>query len=89
MRASGHNRSSKTIFIEEIIRVLEKYDLIDIWIIRNSSSKRFIFRKTHFSEKYLDYIFILYYAGIVASSKLSSYGSNHFVILFLYNKSFQ
>ena len=39
----------------------EKYNLIDIWRIRNHFSKRYTFRKNHFSgyiQRCLDYTFV-------------------------------
>ena len=47
--------------VSKVLQITEKYDLIDIWRVRNPSSTRFPFRKSHFSgfiQRRLGYIFI-------------------------------
>ena len=57
LEASVLNPTLKMKSIEKIIQILEKYNLIDIWRIRNPSSKRFILRKNHFFRKTLQLYF--------------------------------
>ena len=61
IEASGGNSALKKKSVSKLIQLLEKYDLIDIWRIRNPFSKRYTFRKNHFSgyiQRRLDYIFV-------------------------------
>ena len=47
--------------VSKVLQITEKYDLVDIWRVRNPSSARFTFRKSHFSgfiQRRLGYIFI-------------------------------
>ena len=58
---SGGCPTLKKKSISKILQLLEQNNLVDIWRIRNPSSKRFTFRKNHFSgfiQRRLDYIFI-------------------------------
>ena len=61
LEASAGNPAWKKKSVSKLIELLEKYDLIDIWRIRNPFSKRYTFRKNHFSryiQRHLDYIFV-------------------------------
>ena len=42
-------KGGNSVSISKILQITEKYDLIDIWRVRNLSSTRFTFRKSHFS----------------------------------------
>ena len=47
--------------ISKVLQITEKFDLIHIWRVRNSSSTHFTFRKSYFSgfiQRRLDYIFM-------------------------------
>ena len=44
--------------VSHIIKILETFDLCDIWQIRNPKTISFTFRQKHFSGVRLDYIFI-------------------------------
>ena len=91
LEASGGNPALKKKSVSKLIQLLEKYDLIDIWRIRNPFSKRYTFRKNHFSgyiQRHLDYIFVFNTPQelLQQTSILSSFCSNHSRILVLYNK---
>ena len=62
IEATGENPILKKKSISKVLRITaEKYDLMDIWRVRNPSSTRFTFRKNHFSgfiQRRLDYMFI-------------------------------
>ena len=47
--ATGGNPVLKKKSISKVLQITEKYDLIDIWRVRNPSFTRFTFRKNHFS----------------------------------------
>ena len=49
LEASGGNLASKKKSVSKLIQLLEKHDLTDILRIRNPFSKRYNFRKNHFS----------------------------------------
>ena len=77
--------------VSKLIQLLEKYDLIDIWRIRNPFSKRYTFRKNHFSgyiQRRLDYIFVsnTLQESRQQTSTLPSFCSDHSPILVSYNK---
>ena len=91
LEASDINPALKKKSISKIIQLLEKYDLIDIWRIRNPFSKRFTFRKNHFSgyiPRHLDYIFVsnTLQESLQQTSILPSFCIDHFSILVSYNK---
>ena len=44
LEAMGGNLVLKKISISKLLEITEKYDLINIWRVRNPSSKRFTFR---------------------------------------------
>ena len=77
--------------ISKVLQIIEKYDLIDIWKVRNPSFTRFTFRKNHFSgfiQRRLDYIFI---SNSVQESRqnidvLPSFCSDHSLLLLFYKK---
>ena len=61
LEASGGNPALKKKSVSKLIQLLEKYDQIDIWRIRNPFSKCYTFRKNDFSgyiQRHLDYIFV-------------------------------
>ena len=61
LEASGGSPTLKKRSISKLLQILEQYNLVDIWRIRNALSKRFTFRKNHFSgfiQRRLDYVFI-------------------------------
>ena len=61
LETSGGCPTLKKKSISKILQLLEQNNLVDIWRIRNPSSKRFTFRKNHFSgfiQRRLDYVFI-------------------------------
>ena len=45
----GGNPVLKKKSISKVLHITEKYDLTDIWRVRNPSTKGFTFRKNHFS----------------------------------------
>ena len=57
--ASGGYPTLKKKSISKIMQLLEKYDLIDIWRIRNLFSKRYTFSKNHFQDTYKG-VYIIY-----------------------------
>ena len=84
----------KEVNFKKIIELLEKYDLFDIWRIRIPFSKRYIFRKNHFSwniERQLNYIFVsnTLKEPLQQISILPSFCSDYSPVLFSYNKPAQ
>ena len=74
------------------MQLLENYDLIDIWRIRNPFSKRYTFRKNHFSghmQRRLDYIFVsnTLQESLQETRILPSFCNDHSPILVSYNKT--
>ena len=60
LEACGGMPSLKKKSVSKIIQFLEKYNLSDIWRIRNPTSNRYTYRKNHFSgyiQRRLDFIF--------------------------------
>ena len=49
IEAMGGNPVLKKKSIAKVLQITEKYDLIDIWRVRNPSFTSFTFRKNHFS----------------------------------------
>ena len=77
--------------ISKVLQITEKYDFIDIWKVRNSSSTRFTFRKSHFSgfiQRRLGYIFIfnLIQESIQNIDVLPSFCSDYSSLLLSYKK---
>ena len=61
LEATGGNPETKTQSIAKFLSMKEKYDLCDIWRIRNENKKRYTFRQRHYTgflQRRLDYIFI-------------------------------
>lgn len=61
LEAQGGNPTLKKNSIARFLRIKEKFDLIDIWRIRNPSKRRFTFRQQHvtgFLQRRLDFLFI-------------------------------
>ena len=59
--AIGGNPKTKNKSIAKFLHMKEKYDLVDIWRVRNKNKKRYTFRQNHYSghlQRRLDYIFI-------------------------------
>ena len=91
LEASGGNPALKKKSVSKLIQLLEKYNLIDIWRIRNPFSKRYTFRKNHFSgyiQRFLDYISVsnTLQESLQQTSILPSFCSVHSTILVSYNK---
>ena len=60
LEASGGTPLLKKKSVSKVIQILEKYNLSDVWRIRNPTSNRYTYRKNHFSgyiQRRLDYIF--------------------------------
>ena len=61
IEASGGNPTLKKKTLTKFIEIKEKFNLCDIWRIRNPKAKRFTFRQNHvsgFIQRRLDYFFI-------------------------------
>ena len=61
LEASGGTPTLKKKSISKFLQFTGKHNLVDIWRIRNPNSKRFTFRKNHFSgfiQRRLDYAFV-------------------------------
>ena len=91
LETSGGNPTLKRKSISKLLQILEKNNLIDIWRIRNPSSKRFTFRKNHFSgfiQRRLDFVFISnnFQEFIKNIDVLSSFCSDHSPIYFRLQK---
>ena len=91
IEATGGNPVLKKKSISKVLQIIEKYDLIDIWRVRNSSSTRFTFRKNHFSgfmQRRLDYIFISnsFQESVQNIDVLPSFCSDYLSLLLSYKK---
>ena len=61
MQATGGNAKLKTCTFGKFLELKGKFDLCDIWRIRHSKTKTFIFRRKHFPgfiQRRLEYIFV-------------------------------
>ena len=61
LEAQGGNPVLKKKSLAKLIQIKEKFDLCDIWRIRNPNTKRYTFRQQHSSgyiQRRLDYFFI-------------------------------
>ena len=61
LEATGGNPTTKTQSIAKFINIKEKYDLCDIWRVRNPNAKKYTFRQRHhtgYLQRRLDYIFV-------------------------------
>ena len=61
IEVTGRNTILNKKPVSKVLKITEKYDLVDIRRVKNSSSTRFAFRKSHFSgfiQRRLGYIFI-------------------------------
>ena len=91
IEAMGGNPVLKKKSIAKVLQITEKYDLIDIWRVRNLSSTRFTFRKNHFSgfiQKRLHYIFISnsVQESVQNIDVLTTFRSDHSSLLLSYKK---
>ena len=88
----GGNPILKKRSLTKIIKILQNYDLCDIWRIRNLKTKRFTFRQKHFSgliQRRLDYFFIsnILQESVRHTDILASLSSDHSPILVSLMKS--
>ena len=61
LEAEGGSPVLKKSSVSKLIEIKEKYNLCDIWRIRNTKEKRFTFRQKHLSgflQRRLDYFFV-------------------------------
>ena len=61
LEAEGGSPVFKKSSVSKLIEIKEKYNLCDIWRIRNTKEKRFTFRQKHrsgFLQRRLDYFFV-------------------------------
>ena len=61
LEAEGGSPVLKKSSVSKLIEIKEKYNLCDIWRIRNTKEKRFTFRQKHrsgFLQRRLDYFFV-------------------------------
>ena len=75
----------------KVLQITGKCDLVNIWRVRNPSSTRFTFRKSHFSgflQRRLDYIFISnsVQESVENIEVLPYFCSYHSSLLLLYKK---
>ena len=59
--AQGGNPVLKKNSLAKLIQIKKKFNLCDVWRIRNSNTKRYTFRQQHsssYSQRRLDYFFI-------------------------------
>ena len=65
----GNEPTLKKKSIAKFIELKEKFDLCDIWSIRNPKTKKYTFRKKHVSgliQRSLDYFYIWNYLQVSA-----------------------
>ena len=92
LESSGGNPSLKNKSISKVLQICEKFDLSDIWRIRNPLCKRFTFRKNHFSgflQRRLDFFFISnsLQESIKKTDILPSFCSDHSPIFISFQKN--
>ena len=92
LEASGGSPTLKKKSIAKVIEITEKYNLCDIWRIRNPTSTRFTYRKNHFSgfiQRRLDYIFISnkLQESIHLTDILPAFSTDHSPVLISLKKS--
>ena len=66
LEAEGGSPVLKRSAVSKLIEIKEKYNLCEIWRIRNTKEKRFVFRQKHrtgFLQRRL-FIYFKYFAGI-------------------------
>ena len=73
--------------IAKLIQIKEKFDLCDIWRIRNPKIKRFTFRQQHISgfiQRRLDYFFLsnLLQESVNKTDILAAFSTDHSPLLF-------
>ena len=83
----GGNPCLKKKSIAKLIQIKEKFDLCDIWRIRNSKIKRFTFRQQHLSgfiQRRLDYFFLsnLLRESVNKTDILAALSTDHSRLLF-------
>ena len=87
LESYGGKPTLKKKSIEKFIELKEKFDLCDIWRIRNPKTKRFTFRQKHVSaliQRRLDYFYIsnAMQASIKNIDVLASLLTDHWPITF-------
>ena len=92
LEASGGSPTLKKKSVSKLIQLTGKYDLVDIWRIRNPKSNRFTFRQNHFSgflQRRLDYVFVSNFLqeSIQNIDILPSFCTDHSPIFFCYKRS--
>ena len=87
LESLGGNPCLKKKSIAKLIQIKEKFDLCDIWRIRNPKIKRFTFRQQHtsgFIKKRLAYFFVsnLLQESINKTEVLAAFSTDHSHLLF-------
>ena len=88
----GGKPTLKKKFIATFIKLKEKFDLCDIWRIRNPKTKRYTFRQKHVSgliQRRLDYFYISnsMQVSVKNTDVLASLLTDHLPITFSYCKN--
>ena len=87
LESLGGNPCLKKKSIAKLIQIKEKFDLCDIWRIRNPKIKRFTFRQQHISgfiQRRLDYFFLsnLLQESVNKTDILAAFSTDHSPLLF-------
>ena len=87
LESLGGNPCLKKKSIAKLIQIKEKFDLCDIWRIRNPKIKRFTFRQQHISgfiQRRLDYFFVfnLLQESVNKTEVLTAFSTDHSPLLF-------
>ena len=87
LESLGGNPCLKKKSIAKLIQIKEKFDLCDIWRIRNPKIKRFTFRQQHisgFTQRRLDYFFLsnLLQESVNKTDILAAFSTDHSPLLF-------
>ena len=85
LESAGGNPLLQKHSLSEIIRLNEKFDLCDVWRVRNHHKKLFTFRQKHFTsiiQRRLDYIFISnsLQESVKKTEILNAVSSDHFLV---------
>ena len=90
LEAEGGSPVLKKSSISKLIEIKEKYNLRDIWRIKNTKEKHFIFRQKHhsgFLQRRLDYFFVsnTLQESIKDTEILPALSSDHSPIFFFFS----
>ena len=92
IRRTGRKPCTEQKSLAKLIQIKEKFDLCDIWRIRNSNTKHYTFREQHscgYIQKRLDYFFIsnVLQESVKNFDVLAAFLTDHSIMFSLFSKS--